>query len=109
MQLHGSIFFGAVHALEEALQVIDEMAPSKTHLLLLAGGINFADLAGAQLLAQEAARRRSLGGGLYLYQVKPELMAVLERTQAAQTIGIENIYATGQDAISDIRSRLSRG
>ena len=107
VQLHGSIFFGAVNALEEALQDIDERDPNKTHLLLLAGGINFVDLAGAQLLAQEAARRRALGGALYLYQVKPEVMSMLERCGAANGIGQQNLYTQGTDAVSDIRRRIA--
>jgi SulP family sulfate permease len=54
-------FFGAVNHLQEALQQIDEREPLHRHLLLVASGINFVDLAGAHLLGQEARRRQALG------------------------------------------------
>ena len=70
VRLNGSIFFGAVNHLAEALQMIDERNPRHRHVLLVASGINFVDLAGAHLLAQEARRRRAMGGGAL--PVQPE-------------------------------------
>ncbi|MBE7420423.1 MAG: SulP family inorganic anion transporter [Ideonella sp.] len=106
VRLNGSIFFGAVNHLQEALQGIDERNPSQRHLLLVATGINFVDLAGAQLLGQEARRRRALGGGLYLYNLKDEPRRMLERCGQLEAIGRENVFALGEDAIGAIRRRL---
>jgi SulP family sulfate permease len=75
-------------------------------MALVASGINFVDLAGAQLLAQEARRRRTLGGGLYLYNVKAEVLDMLQRSGAHREIGAENLFALGEDAIGTIKSRL---
>ena len=41
----------------DALQQVDERQPGHRHLLLVAPGIDFIDLAGVQLLAQEALDR----------------------------------------------------
>ena len=106
VRLNGSIFFGAVNHLQEAFQRIDESRPEQAHLLLVASGINFVDLAGAQLLAQEARRRRGLGGGLYLYNLKDEPRQMLERCGQLASIGSENVFALGDDAIGTIRRRL---
>jgi sulfate permease, SulP family len=107
VRLNGSIFFGAVNHLQDALHAIDEEDPRRQHVLLLAGGINFVDLAGAQLLAQEAARRRAMGGGLYLYATKDEVLQMLERTGADRAIGADAFYRLGADAFSAVCARVT--
>ena len=108
VRLNGSIYFGAVSHLQEALQQIDERVPAHRHLLLVASGINFVDLAGAQLLAQEAERRRALGGGLYLFHVKDEPMAMLRKSGALARIGAENVFKAGEDVVGKVYDRLDR-
>lgn len=106
LRLDGSIYFGAVNHLAEALQEVDEREPARAHVLLLAGGVNFIDFAGAQMLAAEARRRRALGGGLYLYDVKPEVMAMLVQTGVDGVLGPDAMFAAGQDAVALLRQRL---
>ena len=107
VRLNGSIFFGAVNHLQEALAQIDEREPMHRHLLLVASGINFVDLAGAQLLAQEARRRRALGGALYVFHMKDEPLAMLRRCGAFNAIGAENFFALGSDVIGVLFKRLN--
>jgi SulP family sulfate permease len=109
VRLNGSIFFGAVNHLQEALQQIDEREPMHRHLLLVASGINFVDLAGAHLLAQEARRRRAAGGALYLFHLKAEALAMLERSGALDEIGRDNVFELGSDVIGILFRRLDAG
>ena len=106
LRLDGSIFFGAVNHLAEALQQVDEADPARRHVLLLAGGVNFVDFAGAQMLAAEARRRRALGGGLYLYDVKPEVLAMLAQTGVDAVLGPDALFTAAQDAVALLRERL---
>ncbi|MEO6624344.1 MAG: sodium-independent anion transporter, partial [Burkholderiaceae bacterium] len=107
VRLNGSIFFGAVNHLQEALQQIDADNPGHRHVLLVASGINFVDLAGAQLLAQEARRRRAMGGALYLFNVKAEPMDMLRRSGAFDAIGADNIFQLGDDVFHILYRRLN--
>ena len=106
LRLDGSIFFGAVNHLAEALHQVDEADPARRHVLLLAGGVNFVDFAGAQMLAAEARRRSALGGGLYLYDVKPEVLAMLAQTGVDTVLGPEALFTAAQDAVALLRERL---
>lgn len=106
VRINGSIFFGAVNHLQEALQQIDEREPMHRHLLLVASGINFVDLAGAHLLAQEARRRRALGGGLYIFHMKDEPLDMLRRCGAFDEIGTDNFFRLGDDVIGTLFGRL---
>lgn len=107
VRLNGSIFFGAVDHLQEEFQRIDAKEPGQRHLLLVAPGINFVDMAGAQLLAQEARRRRALGGGLYLFNLKDEPMRMLRQCGADVEISEENFFPVGSDPVGTIFARLN--
>ena len=109
VRINGSIFFGAVSHLQEALQHIDERNPGHKHLLIVASGINFVDLAGAHLLAQEARRRRALGGGLYLFHVKDEPLQTLRRCGVFDQIGADNFFKLGDDVLRVLYRRLDAG
>lgn len=108
LRLNGSIFFGAVDHLQQALQQAQERQPRSPHLLIVASGINFLDMAGADLLAHEALRRRAQGGDLYLFNLKDEPLAMLRRTGAAQTIGEDHLFPLGSDPVRAIEGRLGK-
>lgn len=52
-----------------------EHYPGQKHLLLLTKGINQVDIAGAELLLDEALTRRQNGGELDLYRLKDSAAA----------------------------------
>jgi SulP family sulfate permease len=106
LRVEGSIFFGAVEHVQQHFRNVDEADPQKKHLLLTARAIGIIDLAGAELLAKEATRRRKLGGGLYLVGVQPDLCEMLRRSGQVDTVGEEQIFRHKGDAIQAIYSRL---
>ena len=77
LRLNGSLFFGAVDHVQRHLEDIDARDPRQKHVLIAASGINFVDMAGAEMLVQEARRRRRIGGGLYFYRMKDAVSAFL--------------------------------
>ena len=54
IRIDGSIFFGAVNHVQDALHDITARNPAQRHILIVASGINFVDAAGAEMLVQEA-------------------------------------------------------
>ena len=108
VRVDGSLFFGAVDHVQGALQAMAVQNPEQKHLLIVGNGINFIDVSGAEMLVQEANRRRKLGGGLYLSKVKDEVCGILKRGGYADTFGRENIFGTKGEAIQGIFQRLDR-
>jgi SulP family sulfate permease len=92
IRVQGSIFFGAVNHVQTELQRIDERDPERRHVLIAGTTMNFIDVAGAELLAQEARRRRRIGGSLSFYRLQPSVLEVLERGEYLKSIGEENLY-----------------
>ncbi len=99
LRVRGSIYFGAVDHVRHHLHQVDEIDPQKKWLILLAQGINFVDLAGAQLLAQEAQRRRAMGGGLFLIGVQHNVWEMLSRGGQLGDIDSNRIVAHKGDAL----------
>ena len=106
LRIHGSLFFGAVNHVQGELHAIDEADPRQRHVMLAARGMNFVDIAGAELLAQEARRRRKLGGGLYLYRVQPAVQELLEHGPYLDEVGAENIFPTKSHPIDAVYPQL---
>lgn len=77
LRIEGSLYFGAVSHVGDYLQLIEERRPLQKHLLLLSKSMNFVDVAGAELLAGEARRRRARGGGLYFHGLRDSAARML--------------------------------
>jgi sulfate permease, SulP family len=104
--IDGPLYFGAVDHVQRRLRQIDDTNPAHKHLLLLAPGLHFVDLSGAELLVQEARRRKRLGGGLYFHRLQQPVRETLDRAGYLREIGPENLFAIGQDVMASLYPRL---
>ncbi|MDA8127230.1 MAG: SulP family inorganic anion transporter [Betaproteobacteria bacterium] len=92
VRLNGSIFFGAVAHLQQQMQELEETEPERKHLVVMASGINFVDLAGSEFLAEAARQREKIGGTLSFYRMKDGLVETLRRGHFMQDIGEKNLF-----------------
>jgi len=103
---NGSIFFGAVDYVRSGLMQIDENNPRQKTVMILGTGINFVDVAGAEMLAQEARRRRKMGGGLYFYRCKESIYKFLRKADMLDGIGVGGFFPAMSNWIKPIYSTL---
>ncbi len=108
VEVHGSLFFGAVSHVQRVLHAVDADNPQQKHVLVVADSINFTDIAGAEMLVQEARRRRRMGGGLYLAGLKRRTLEVLRRGGYLEEIGEENVFDDLDHALDRIDERLDK-
>jgi SulP family sulfate permease len=108
LRIEGSIYFGAVSHVATHFDTLRKTSPGQKHLLVMAKSINFVDLAGADLLAQEAAARRWCGGQLCIYGLRQPTRDMLERGGFLDRIGRDNVFASTEEAISSVFSRLDK-
>ncbi|NIR60911.1 MAG: SulP family inorganic anion transporter [Gammaproteobacteria bacterium] len=106
LRIDGSLFFGAVAHVRETLRELEQQRPGQRHLLILAQGVNFIDMEGAELLAEEARRRRARGGDLYLYRVKEGARATLYDGGYIEILGEDHIFQSKTEAVARIFERL---
>lgn len=106
MRINGALFFGAVDNVRDRLRQIDAQNPQQKSLLLTMRGVTFVDVAGAELLAQEARRRRKMGGGLYFYSCKDATVDFLRRSGAMNEIGEKSFFPVMSDWAKPIYEKL---
>lgn len=106
IRIDGHLYFGAIDHISAILRDIRK-GPEK-HLLIMANGINYVDLDGADWLAREAAFWRKKGGGLYFIRLKIIAQDVMESGGFMDEIGRENFFDSKTDALSAIYRKLDR-
>ncbi|WP_087448391.1 SulP family inorganic anion transporter [Sulfuriferula sp. AH1] len=106
LRMQGSVFFGAVNHVQQVLQDVDESNPDQKHVLLASSGMNFIDIAGAEMLVQEARRRKKIGGGLYFYRMQNSVRDLLIKGNYMRDIGEENLFSAKTHPIDTIYPRL---
>jgi SulP family sulfate permease len=72
----------------------------------IGGGINFIDVAGCQMLNQEAHRLRVNGRQLYLCSLKSEVIDIIKNGGCIKSIGAENVFHSKIEAIKRIVTKL---
>jgi SulP family sulfate permease len=106
VRVNGSIFFGAVDYVRNGLLQIDENNPRQKTVMILASGISFVDVAGAEMLELEARRRRKLGGGLYFYRCNDSIYKFLRKADKLDDIGAGAFFPAMSNWIKPIYSTL---
>ncbi len=106
LRVDGSLFFGAVNHMAEEIARIRREFPEQCHLLIVATGINFIDVAGCEMLAAEAHRLHVSGGKLYLCNLKHDVRVVLTKGGYIEKIGRDNIFHSKTEALKEIVQRL---
>ncbi|MBK9161218.1 MAG: SulP family inorganic anion transporter [Nitrosomonadales bacterium] len=106
MRINGALFFGAVDNVRDRLQQVDMDNPQQKSLLLTVRGLTFVDVAGADMLAQEARRRKKMGGSLYFYSCKEPTIDFLRKSGAMKDIGEENFFPVMSNWVEPIYRNL---
>ena len=102
VRVDGSLFFGAVSHVGERLRQMEKRDRTPRDTALIAHGVNFIDVAGAEFLVQEARRLRRVGRRLYLFRAKPAVLEFLERGGYLDEIGRDAIFASKSAGISAV-------
>ena len=87
IRVEGSIYFGAVNHVGEYFHELAEHHPEQKHLLLRGRSMNFVDVAGAELLAHEAERRRKANGGMYFLGLRESPQKMLGNAAFTDRLG----------------------
>ncbi|MGA1695576.1 MAG: SulP family inorganic anion transporter, partial [Arenicellales bacterium] len=106
IRVDDSLYFGAVNYVREIFQRLREHYPDQRHLLLLSQGIAQVDVAGAELLVEEARARRAIGGSLSLYQLKESARDVINQGGYMEQIQPAGDYLSKGEAIKSILPTL---
>lgn len=106
IRIDGHLYFGAI---DHVAAIVREMrkGPEK-YVLVLANGVNYVDLDGAEWLAREAAYWRKKGGAMYIVRLKLIAQDIMENGGYMDAIGREYFFTSKTDALAVIYQKLDR-
>ncbi len=102
-----SIYFGSVNHIQKRIATISENQRIN-HILIVASGINFIDLAGTEALISENNRLVRNTGGLYFVGLKPSVYEFAAKSHFIQQIGVSHFFDTKKQAFNYIYKKLDR-
>lgn len=102
-----SIYFGSINHIQNRIAKIADNERIY-HILIVATGINFIDLTGAEALKAENSRLKKLGGGLYFVGLKSSVYEFAARSCFIKSIGDDHFFDNKPSAIKAIYKRLDK-
>ncbi|NOX10065.1 MAG: SulP family inorganic anion transporter [Gammaproteobacteria bacterium] len=100
-----SVYFGSINHIQKHIAKVSEENHIK-HILIVASGINFIDLAGGEALIVENDRLKEQGGGLYFVGLKSSVYEFAARSSFIRKMGSNHFFDTKTQAISSIYKHL---
>ena len=91
LRIDMSVYFGSINYIQTKFFKISEKEDRK-HIVVMSDGINFIDLAGAEMLCEEADRLEEEGGGLYFAGLKPAVYQSFGESHAIKHIGNNHFF-----------------
>ena len=102
-----SIYFGSVNYIQKRIATISENERIN-HILIVASGVNFIDLAGTEALIAENNCLIKNGGSLYFVGLKPSVYEFAAKSHFIQQVGASHFFDTKKQAIKHIYKKLDR-
>lgn len=107
IRIDGSLFFGAIDHIQQRIRALSNEGDTN-RLLIIGKGINFIDVAGAEMLIQESRRLQQRGGKLMFSSLKGTVIDELRANGYLQRIGEELFYDSPEAALSDSVVKLNK-
>ncbi|OMH29484.1 SulP family inorganic anion transporter [Motiliproteus sp. MSK22-1] len=100
IRIDGSLFFGATDHIQQTIRKLTDKERGVKFLLIIGKGINFVDIAGAEMLIQEGKRLKDRGGAMMLSSLKGNVKDEIKGIGYLERIGKDIFFDSPEEAIS---------
>lgn len=108
LRFDGSLHFVTSSYFEDALVRMEQGNVKLRYVLVQCNGINDLDASGVEVLRNLEDRFRKNGIVLTFTGLKQQVRVVMDRTGLTEQIGVENIFATDEQALDELNRRLAQ-
>jgi SulP family sulfate permease len=94
IRIEGSLYFGAVHHVEEVIRANRTAHPGQSFLLLRMSAVDHCDVSGIHMLESVVRLYRSRGGDVFISGIRPRVRQMIVLSGFYRTLGSANILRT---------------
>lgn len=102
MRLDGPLFFGSVETIRRMFRSVERSRSEQKHMLFAIKGVGEIDMPGADLLIEEAERRRARGGSFHVMTRTPKTIHKLARFKVLRSLTKKHIHLSKGEAVAEI-------
>ena len=101
VEVSGSLYFGAVHHVEDELEDIRRQQPGQIFLVLRLDYVDHIDISGIHMLESIVRRYRGRGGDVFIDGARPRVLYMMYQSGFIRTLGRKNLL-TGGNVIGEL-------
>jgi sulfate permease, SulP family len=101
VEVSGSLYFGAVNHVEDALADMRRQQPGQIFLILRLDHVDHIDISGIHMLESIVRRYRGRGGDVFIDSVRPPVLYMMYQSGFIRTLGRKNLM-TGGNVIGEL-------
>ncbi len=102
VRMDGPFYFGSVEHVRRRFREIERTRAGQKHMLFMVKGVGEIDLPAAELLIEEARRRKRRGGSFHVQAKQIAAIQRLERFHVSEALSTEHVHTSKGDAIAEI-------
>jgi SulP family sulfate permease len=106
VRMDGPFYFGSVEHVRRRFREIERKRAKQKHMLFMVKGVGEMDLPAAELLIEEARRRKRRGGSFHVQAKAVEAIKRLDRFHVSEALSTEHVHTSKGDAIAEIVPNL---
>ena len=107
-RLEGPFYFGSVEHIRRKFREIERKHAKQKHMLFMVKGVGEIDLPAAELLIEEARRRKRRGGTFHVQAKAVSSIQRLDRFHVSEALSTEHVHTSKGDAIAEIIPTLDQ-
>ncbi|MGB7336686.1 MAG: SulP family inorganic anion transporter [Salaquimonas sp.] len=108
VRMDGPFYFGSVEHVRRKFREIERKRAQQKHMLFMVKGVGEIDLPAAELLIEEARRRKRRGGSFHVQAKQIAAIQRLERFHVSEALSTEHVHTSKGDAIAEIVPTLDQ-
>jgi SulP family sulfate permease len=108
VRMDGPFYFGSVEHVRRKFREIERKRASQKHMLFMVKGVGEMDLPAAELMIEEARRRKRRGGSFHVQAKHIGAIKRLDRFHVSEALSTEHVHTSKGDAIAEIVPTLDQ-
>lgn len=107
-KIDGPLYFGSVEHVRRRFRAIERARPRQKHMLFVTSGTGEIDLAAAELMIEEAQRRKARGGSFHVQSKTPKAIMRFDKFHVPEALPGGHTHVSKHDAIIEMVSMLDK-